>query len=58
AIRDWEKGCTCLPDLPRCVCGKEPLFKRLYRKGLRPLTGEIHGNPRARSALLRAAERI
>lgn len=58
AIKDWEKGCTCPPDLPRCVCGKEPLFKRVHRKGMKPGAGEVKENPRARSAVLRAAERI
>ena len=58
AIVDWEKGCTCPPDLPQCACGKKALFKRLYKKGLRPKKREIEDNPRARSAVLRAAERI
>lgn len=54
----WEKGCTCPADLPRCACGKKPLFRRLSRKALRPSEGEIADNPRARSAMLRAAERV
>ena len=58
AIKDWVKGCTCPPDLPQCVCGKEPLFRRISRKGIKPGVGEIQDNPRARSAVLRAAERI
>jgi len=58
AMADWEKGCTCPPDLPQCVCGKKALFKRLHKKGLRPEKREIEDNPRARSAVLRAAERI
>jgi 16S rRNA (cytosine1402-N4)-methyltransferase len=58
AMFDWEKTCTCPPDFPRCVCGKTPMFKRLFKKGLRPDKGEIDENPRARSAVMRAAERI
>jgi 16S rRNA (cytosine1402-N4)-methyltransferase len=54
----WEKGCTCPPRLPRCVCGKNPLFRRLHRKGIRPTEAELAGNPRSRSATLRAAERV
>jgi len=58
AMMDWEKGCQCPPTLPQCGCGKEPLFRRLHKKGVRPDPKEIEENPRARSAVLRAAERI
>jgi 16S rRNA (cytosine1402-N4)-methyltransferase len=58
AMMDWEKGCQCPPTLPRCGCGKEPLFRRIHRKAIRPGPKEIEENPRARSAVLRAAERI
>ncbi|MBW2617049.1 MAG: 16S rRNA (cytosine(1402)-N(4))-methyltransferase RsmH [Deltaproteobacteria bacterium] len=58
AMFDWEKVCTCPPDFPQCVCGKVPVFKRLFKKGLKPDKGEIDENPRARSAIMRAAERI
>ncbi len=58
AMADWEKGCICPPDLPECCCNKKPLFKRIYKKGIRPAEIEIHNNPRARSATLRASERI
>jgi len=57
-MMDWEKGCQCPPTLPQCCCGKESLFKRLHKKGIRPGPKEIEENPRARSAVLRAAERI
>ena len=58
AISDWERGCTCPSDLPQCACGQEPLFRRINRKGIKPKKAEIEDNPRARSATLRAAERI
>ena len=54
----WEKTCICPPDFPTCVCDRTPLFKRLQKKGIRPTPKEIEENPRARSATLRAAERI
>lgn len=57
AMLYWEKGCTCPPDLPRCVCGKIQLFRRLFKRGLKPPPEEIQENPRARSATLRVAER-
>lgn len=54
----WERPCTCPPEVPTCVCGNTSLFRRLYRKGIRPGRTEVETNPRARSAILRAAERI
>jgi len=54
----WEKGCECPPTLPQCCCGKARLFRRLHKKGIKPDPKEIEENPRARSAVLRAAERI
>ena len=54
----WEKRCTCPPDLPYCVCGRKPIMKRVYKKPRRPSEEEKARNPRARSAILRAAERV
>ncbi len=58
AMVQWEKACTCPPDFPVCACQKVPIFKRVLRKGLKPDQTEIHDNPRARSAIMRVAERI
>ena len=55
---DWERECTCPPDLPKCVCEKVSLFERLNKRGIRPKAQEIQMNPRARSATLRGAERV
>jgi 16S rRNA (cytosine1402-N4)-methyltransferase len=53
-----QKGCTCPPDLPQCACQKRPVLRILTRKGLRPSSKEISTNPMARSATLRAAEKL
>lgn len=58
AMTDWEQGCTCPPEFPECRCGKVPLFRRVHKKGARPSSEETLSNPRARSAMLRTAERI
>jgi len=51
------RGCTCPPEFPVCVCGKEPTLRLLTKKAVRPAPREIEGNPRAASARLRAAVR-
>jgi len=53
-----RRGCTCPPEAPVCVCGRAPRLRLLAPKGLVPTAAEISANPRARSARLRAAERI
>ena len=53
-----RRGCTCPPEVPVCVCGREPRLRLLAPKGLVPSAAEIVANPRARSARLRAAERM
>ena len=53
-----RRGCTCPPEVPVCVCGREPRLRLLVPKGLVPTPAEIVANPRARSARLRAAERM
>jgi 16S rRNA (cytosine1402-N4)-methyltransferase len=53
-----RRGCTCPPEVPVCICGHEPRLRLLAPKGLVPTPAEIVANPRARSARLRAAERI
>lgn len=51
-------GCVCPPELPVCGCGASPRFRSLTRGVRKPSESEIAGNPRSRSARLRAVVRV
>jgi len=50
--------CVCPPDLPVCGCGKTAELRLLTRKPISPTQEEVAANNRARSARLRAAEKV
>jgi len=52
------KGCTCPDDFPICVCGRKPSLKILTRHVVKPSPDELNINSRARSAKLRAVEKL
>jgi 16S rRNA (cytosine1402-N4)-methyltransferase len=56
-FRREEHGCTCPPEFPVCVCGREPSLRVLTKKAIRPTADEVALNPRAGSARLRAAQK-
>jgi 16S rRNA (cytosine1402-N4)-methyltransferase len=54
-IAEREGRCVCPPELPVCVCGARPVFRRGVVQ--RPSERELEENPRSASARLRAASR-
>lgn len=50
--------CVCPPELPICVCDQTPRLAKITGRAVKPGSDEIAANPRARSAVLRAAERL
>lgn len=57
-LREAARSCVCPPRLPVCTCGKTAIVKILTPRGVRPAEAEVIANPRARSAVLRAAQRL
>jgi 16S rRNA (cytosine1402-N4)-methyltransferase len=55
---ELARSCVCPPDLPICVCGREPEAELISRKAIKPTAGEIANNPRARAGKLRAALKL
>ena len=58
AFRDWAARCRCPPGRPICDCGWTPKVRFVVRGRRAASADEIAANPRARSAGLRAVERL
>jgi 16S rRNA (cytosine1402-N4)-methyltransferase len=57
-FRSLARGCECPKDFPVCVCEKRPQVHILTKRPVQPDPEEVRVNPMARSAKLRAVERI
>lgn len=58
AFKTFEHPCTCDPHAPVCTCGKTPTAKVLTKKPIVADEAELQQNPRARSAKLRAIQKL
>ncbi len=57
AFKDNENPCTCPPDFPVCVCGKQSKGKVITRKPIVASAEELEENSRSKSAKLRVFEK-
>ena len=52
------RECICPPELPVCVCGRQPEAELITPRPVRPGAAELERNPRAAAARLRVARKL
>jgi len=57
-FRRLSGHCECRPNIPVCICGAQKRLRILTKKPITASEDEVRENPRARSANLRAAEKL
>lgn len=57
-IEREQATCICPPAIPACVCHHQPRLRKITKRALKPSADEIAANPRARSAVMRVAEKL
>ncbi len=57
-LGERARGCICPPELPICVCGREPEAALIARRSIVPSAAEVAANPRAASGRLRVARKL
>jgi len=57
-FREYAQGCTCPRQFPVYVCGNKPRVKIMTGRPVTATEAETDENPRARSAKLRAVEKL
>jgi len=57
-FRKESRDCICPPEQPVCTCGHKASIIEITRRPISPAESEMQSNSRARSAHLRAAEKL
>lgn len=57
-FKELAQDCICPPDFPVCACDEEAELEIITKKPITAQQKEVDRNPRARSAKLRAAEKL
>lgn len=58
SFKQFAQQCKCPPGLPICACGARKEVRIITGKPITPSNSEVERNPRARSAKVRAAEKL